>query len=174
MNTSTTWLRPEDMLIAENMISEANTMMLSMVVMVVFYLLMFYSLYKINKKLWEKHAWLSFIPLVQYYSFASAAWKSLLYYIILPFLAYIISFVLMMILMFNGWMLIWWLLVGLSYIYMIVMWVRLNHGISKRCDRTWLTTLWLIFIPFIMLPVIAYTLKSKTSPIEKKQETIEL
>jgi hypothetical protein len=51
MNTSTTQLSPEDILIAESMISEANTMMLSMLVMVIFYLLMFYSLYKINKKL---------------------------------------------------------------------------------------------------------------------------
>jgi hypothetical protein len=149
-------------------------MMLSMLVMVIFYLLMFYSLYKINKKLWEKHAWLSFVPLLQYYSFASAAWKSLLYYIILPFLAYIVSFILMMILMFNGSLLIWWWLVILSYIYMIVMWIRLNHGISKRCNRTWLTTLWLVFIPFIMLPVIAYTLENKSSPIEEKQETVEL
>ena len=177
LNTST--LAPENILIAENMIAEMQVMFLSIAVMLIVYLLMFYSLYKINKKLWEKHAWLSFIPLAQYYSFASAAGKSLLYYIILPFISYIISFVLMISFIFTSstWTLISWGLMLLSYIYMIIMWIRLNHWISKRCGRGGWTTLWLVVIPFIMLPIVAYKLKYNTwseTLSKEKQETVEL
>lgn len=51
------------------------------IIWIITYLLSAWGLYMINKKLWNKYAWLSFIPLIQLISYKNAAglsWKKIL------------------------------------------------------------------------------------------------
>lgn len=153
-----------------------------LVIFSIFYIPFVWWLYTINKKLGEKHPWLSFLPILQYYNFAQAANKSLLYYVVFPFLVIIIttSYIFYSLVTRSpSWSIIWTLTL-ISYLYFIIMWVKLNHGISKRCERWVWSTLWLLFIPFIMFPIVAYKLKVDTKNTwsetlnKEKQDTIEL
>jgi len=71
-----------------------DTLWLASIVMnilsLLFYISSAYWLFLINKKLGEKHAWLSFIPLLQIYNYFSASKKSVLHYLVLPILALIV------------------------------------------------------------------------------------
>jgi hypothetical protein len=126
---------------------------ISDILWIVLFLLEAWWLYMINKKLWEKYAWLSWVPIVNMYSTVKAGWKNGIWvlYVILWFIALIIP----------------WL----------VLWIIVLHWISKRTGRTWWSTLWLIFVPFIMLPVIGYKLKDEKdneSEPEKIWDNVEL
>ena len=56
----------------------------------IMYLTVAIGLYLINKKLWEKYPWVSFIPVVQIYSYFSASKKSWLHYLVFPILAIVV------------------------------------------------------------------------------------
>lgn len=129
-----------------------------MVAQLIVYILTYWGLYKINKKLWEPHAWVSFIPVVQIYNYLTASKKSFLHYFVLPFLAVLVSFPLAVF--------TFWISIIAAYIYMFVMMVKLLHAISLRCKRWAWTTVGFIFIPFIMFPVVAHWLKETSSKSE--------
>lgn len=121
-------------------------------------------LYLINKKLWEKHAWLSFVPILQVYNYFTASKKSWIHYLLFPVI----------------WLIVWWIFAFITfwismlvaYIYFIVMLVKLLHAISVRTWRWVWTTIWLFFIPFIMLPIIWVKMKDKSN-IENNNENNE-
>lgn len=136
-----------------------------------FFILQAWGLYMINKKLWEKHAWLSFVPLLQIYNYFTASKKSFLYYLVLPIIA-IIAWIFLVMFTYG-------ISLILAYIYLFVMMVKLYHAISKRTWRWAWTTVWLIFIPFIMFPVVGYKLKANsnqttTEEVPISEEKIEL
>lgn len=118
---------------------------------IVFYLLTAWWLYLINKKLGIKYPWLSWVPILQIYSYVKASGKSFwwILWIILGFIALIIPGVI---------------------IYIIFL-----HWISKRTWRWWWTTTGLFFVPFIMFPVVWYKLKPINNNGEEtdKKETEE-
>ena len=110
------------------------------------YILSAYGLFLINKKLGEKHAWLSFVPLLQIYNYFTASKKSVLHYLVLPIVAIIVGSALMLP--------TFGISLAIAYIYALVMWIILLHAISKRCGRGAWTTVGFIFVPFIMMPVV--------------------
>ncbi len=122
---------------------------------IIFYLAIAIWLFLINKKLWEKYPWVAFIPLVNIYSYFSASKKSWLHYLILPIIAIII------------WMLLSIVTFGISIliasIYAFVMWVKLVHAISVRTGRWVGTTIWFIFVPFIMYPIVGFQMEDKSN-----------
>lgn len=126
--------------------------MVANVFWLVFFLLQAWGLFMINKKLWENHPWVAFIPVINLYSYFTASKKPWVQYLLFPIL----------------WLIVWGILAvftfGISlviaYIYMLVMMIKLLNAISKRCGRWAWTTVWFIFIPFIMYPVVWYKLNA--------------
>jgi len=114
----------------------------SIVIQLAIHLLTAWGLWKINKKLWEPYAWLSWIPLVNIYSYVRAAGKANIWILwaILATIAIAIPFI--------------WIFIFL-FVYISIL-----HAISKRCGRWAWTTVWFLFIPFIMFPIVG----SKCSP----------
>lgn len=114
------------------------------IIQLAIYLLQSWWLYMINKKFKEPNPWISWIPMINLYSFVKAAWKP--------------------------WIWVLWLILGL--IIFIIPWLIISiilwHNISKRTWRWIWTTIWLILIPFIMLPIVWYNLK--TDDIQKDEE----
>lgn len=120
---------------------------------IVAFLLSAWWLFMINKKLWEKHPWLSFIPVINIWSYFTA-WKvSFLKYFVYPIL-WIIAWVIIS--FFTHW-----IVIVVAYIYFIYCMIVIMHSISKRTGRWVWTTIWFIFIPFIMLPIVGHKLKDK-------------
>ena len=120
------------------------------ILILVGFLLKAWWLWNINKKLWEPHPWLAWIPVIQMYSFVKAAWKN--------------------------WIWILWLIIG--FIAFIIPWVIivaiLCNWIAKRTGRWFWSAVWVFFIPAIMLPIIWYKLKDKTViTIAHRLSTIE-
>lgn len=117
------------------------------------YLLTAYWLFSINKKLWEKYAWLAFIPLANIYSFMKASWKPMIWilWIVLLYVWVIASTALMVFV----WPIIWIVTLAI-FITIIVMVVKILHWISVRCWRWAWTTVGFMFISFIMLPYVWY------------------
>ncbi len=118
-------------------------------------------LFLINKKLWEKYPWLSFVPIIQIYNYLTAANKSFVNFVVFPVLALIIGFFLSFF--------TFWLSLLIASIYAFVMWVILVHSISKRTGYWVWATIWFIFVPFIMYPIVGYKMKDKTN--ENSQES---
>ena len=89
-----------------------------------------YGLWKLNKKLWEPMAWLAFIPLIQFVLIVKTSWKSMLWilWIILWYIAFIIPWLILHIIMYN------W--------------------ISKRIWRSWWTTAMLFLYPLLAFPMV--------------------
>lgn len=122
-----------------------------------------YWLYLLNKKLGEKHAWLSFVPILQIYNYFTASKKSALYYLVLPIIAMIIWFILTSFTSLKISMFI-------SLIYFTIMWVKLLHAISKRTWRSWWTTLWFLLVGFVMFPAVWTEFKWQSQKTETKNE----
>lgn len=122
---------------------------------IIFYLLSAWWLYNINKKFWEKYAWLSFVPILQLYSYTTAWQKPIKQYIIYPLIWLIVWTIL--------WIVTFWITIIIAIIYMLVMIIKLYHAISLRCGRWAWTTIWLLLIPFIMFPIVWYKLADKSS-----------
>lgn len=110
-----------------------------------------YWLYLINTKLWEKHAWLSFVPLIQIYNYFTASKKPVKEYLVYPILA-IILWIILSIFTF-------WLSAIIAIIYFLVMRIKLLHAISLRTGRWAWTTVWLLFINAIMLFIVWIKMK---------------
>jgi Family of unknown function (DUF5684) len=109
------------------------------ILMLVFFALKAWGLYNINKKLGEPYPWLAWIPVIQIYSFVKAGGKNgiWVFWIILGFMALIIP--------------------G------IILYIIVAHGISKRTGRSGWSTLGIVFVDFIMLPVIGSKLQAKST-----------
>ncbi len=121
------------------------------VVQLILYILTAWWLFQINKKLWEKYAWLSFVPILQIYSYFTASKKPSFYYFWLPIiLLFVASFTML---------LTFWISMIIYLVYVFILVILFNHAISKRCWRWGWTTVWLTFIPFIMFPIVWYKLK---------------
>jgi len=146
-----------------------------------------YWIYLINKKLWEKNAWLSFIPLLQYYSIVKASGKSLwwLLWIILIWFAWVIAAIIIYIIFIIFINIVIWtnilmqnsniiILSVILFFFLIVIWVNswyiyILHCISKRIWKWKLVTLWLFLLPFIMFPIVWIKMDDKSS--ENKDST---
>lgn len=171
MDFSTTWI-DASMMLDPSMTNMLWTLWAVVNILgIVFYLSGAYWLYLINKKLWEEHAWLSFIPIIQLYNYFTASKKSPLHYLIFPIIALII------------WIIVWGiisminpigiLVIILSYIYFLVMWIKLLHAISIRTWNWAWTTVWFIFVSFIMFPIVwmKMTDKSEKPKLEENKMT---
>lgn len=119
--------------------SIAVAWMIANVISLILYLLQAWGLYLINKKLWEDYPWLAYIPLVQVYSFVKASWKWPIWIL---------------------WLIIWTILFILPG---LIIAIYLMHLISKRCGRWAWTTVWFVFVPFIMYPIVGTSLKENIS-----------
>lgn len=111
-----------------------------------FYVLQAWWLYMISKKLWDKYPWMAWIPLLSTYTLVKAWWKPWIWIL---------------------WLIIWFILLIIPWLILLI--IVLNW-ISKRTWRWVWTTIWLLFIPFIMLPIVWYNLKEWELNIENKVE----
>lgn len=118
---------------------------------IILYFFWAYWLYLINTKLWEKHAWLSFVPLINIYNYFTASKKPVKEYLVYPILAVIVWIALSVF--------TFWLSAIIAIIYFLVMWIKLLHAISLRTGRWAWTTVWLLFINAIMLFVVWIKMK---------------
>lgn len=130
---------------------------------VITFLLTAWGLYLINKKLWENHPWLAFIPIIQVWTYFTASQKSFLKYFVYPVIALIVWGILATF--------TYGITIFLALVYMVYCWVIVLHAISKRTGRGAWSTVWMFFVGWIMLPVIGTKLKveDQKKP-EKTQE----
>ena len=131
---------------------------------------MWYGIYVLAKKMWVKHAWMWWVPLVQYYALCKIAGVWFFKHIIAPILWFIVAIVWWWIISFWlmwGWrydnlakvLIVMWILYLIAYIFSIVRYVQILSPISKKTWRWGWTTAGLFFFPFIMFPVVAYKYK---------------
>lgn len=134
---------------------------------------MWYGIYVLAKKMWVKHAWMWWVPLVQYYTLCKVAGVWFFKHMVLPFLilvwialvALIIAWLWFIWSKWGVWLniLLSWMIVGFSYlgayIFSIVRYFWILSPISKKTWRWGWTTAGLFFFPFIMFPVVAYKYK---------------
>lgn len=153
MDTNKITFTEEEIIMIEGRVDELMIMIYSWLVWILIFLLIAWWLYLINKKLWEKYAWLSFFPIIQIYNYITASKKSFFLYFILPFITCGL-WVYFAIKSFNPLFLV-------TFIHFDIMWMLLMHSISKRCGRWVWTTIGFLLIPFIMLPVVWLKLKYK-------------
>lgn len=118
-----------------------------------FYLLQSWGLYNINKKLWEPNAWLSWIPVLNVYSYVRAAWKPN-------------TWILWLILGFTFWM----VLFGLPWLILLII---LIHNISKRTGGWVGRTFGFIFLGFIFFPLVWYQFKGNTAEAASVSSAVE-
>lgn len=123
---------------------------------VVSFLLKAWGLWNINKKLGVTHPWLSWIPVVNIYMYYTAWGTSFVKYFVYPVIAYILGFILAFV--------TFWITAIAAVIYLIYCLIHVLHNISKATWRWAWTTVWLIFVPFIMLPIIGYKLHGWPNP----------
>ncbi len=94
-------------------------------------------LYLVNKKLWEPYSWISFIPVINIYSFVKASGKD--------------------------WIWILWLILG--FVLFVIPWLIilaiLCDGISKRTWGWFWRAAWILFFPFIVLPIVWLNMKEQ-------------
>ncbi len=124
----------------------------AMIINILYLLLTWWGLYMINKKLWEPHAWLSFIPMINIYSYVRASWKENIWIL---------------------WIILWTFSLMIPIIWLIIFFtliIKLLHSISKRCSRWAWTTIGFLFIPLIMFPIVWYKLKSN----EDNQNNVDI
>ena len=129
----------------------------TIIVQLLFLVLTGWGLWKINQKLKEPHPWLSWVPILNIYSYVRASWKPNIWilWLILWTIAIIIP--------------ILWIILFL-YLYFTVL-----NWISKRTWNWVWTTIWLFFLPFIFLPLIGHQFNPENvNKAEEKKETVEL
>jgi len=133
---------------------------ISLILQLITHLLTSWGLWKINKKLWEPHAWISWIPLLNIYSVVRASWYPNIWIL---------------------WLILWTISIIIPFIWIFIflfLVIKVLHWISKRCGKWAWTTLWLLFIPFIMFPVLAYNCKpqkdSSQNDTSNNKKEIEL
>lgn len=128
-------------------------------VIIIFYLgiWIFYSYcyYVLSKKMNLKYSWMAFIPFLQYFNILFIAGKTLWWFwknMLLPAIA-LVS---------------WWFLLSftvseyfipvtiIGYIWLIVSYIRVKHGISVRTGHGKWWTVGLLFWSWIIVPVTAF------------------
>jgi hypothetical protein len=92
----------------------------------------------ISKKLKDPYPWMAWIPFLSLYTMVKAWWKDWLWVL---------------------WIIIWLLA---FYIPGLILLIIVQNGISKRTWNWVWTTIWFLFIPFIMYPVVWSNLKETT------------
>jgi multidrug efflux pump subunit AcrB len=147
---------------------------------ILFFGLQWYGLFLINKKLWEKYAWTSFIPFVHMYAITTAAWKNIKWLIVL-----LLSWLLALLSIF------WWVfvallwldstamipLLSLSWVFIIVYVLIYLHFLDQISRRTWgwfLRALGFLILPFIVFPLVGHQFDPKNNTPKEKQETVKL
>lgn len=130
---------------------------------IILYISWAYWLYLINKKLGEKHAWLSFVPILQIYNYFTASQKSFVKYLLIPFIVMILWIILWWIISWVVTPILWVLVMIASYVYFFVMWIKVLHAISLRTGNGVWTTVWFIFVSFIMFPIVWIKMKDKSN-----------
>ncbi len=124
----------------------ATVWIFASIIFIIAYALRSWGLYNINKKLWEPYPWLSWIPVIQMYSFVKAGGKSWLWIL---------------------WIILWFIALFIPWLVLIAI---VCNWIAKRTDRWFWSAIWIFFIPVIMLPVIGYKLKEKENWEQKTEE----
>lgn len=130
---------------------------------IVTFLLTAWGLFMISKKLWEKHSWLSFVPILQLYNYFAVSKRSVAQTLVYPIIALIIWGILAIF--------TFWISLIIAVIYLLVMVIKLYHAISVRCWRWAWTTVWFLFVPFIMFPIVWKKLDDKSWWDSGKKET---
>ncbi len=133
----------------------------AIIIQLALYLLIWWGLYKINKKLWEPHPWLSWIPVLNIYSLVRASWKPNIWIL---------------------WLVLWTISIIIPILWLIlflVLYFTVLNWISKRTWNWVWTTIWLFFLGFIFFPLVGHNFDPKTvkkveEKNEDKKETVEL
>ena len=129
----------------------------SIIIQLIVHLLTAWWLWNINKKLWEPHAWISWIPVINIYSFVRAAWYPNIWIL---------------------WLILWSIAIVIPFIWIIIflfLLIKVLHWISKRCWRWAWTTIWFLFISFIMFPIVWNTCNSEKETLnEEDKNKVEL
>ena len=151
------------------------------IIYIIIFFWMGFGLYLLAKKMWIKHAWMGWIPLLNYYIMTQVAGVSFLKYVVIPFVVYLLAIVLGTVSMWFWWgnmfiMIVWGILMLWGYIYMILKYVQIFSATSKRTWRGGWTTAGLFFVPFIMYPVVAlkYKKEEKSEKIKDENKKVEL
>jgi len=127
------------------------------VIQLVMHLATAYGLWKINKKLWEPHAWLSWIPVIQIYSFVRASGYPNIWIL---------------------WLALWTIAIAIPFIWILIflaLLIKVLHWISLRTWNWKWTTAWFLFLSFIFFPLVGHKFNPENAKkVEEKKETIEL
>ncbi len=162
-----------------------NPTLIAIIIQLVFTLLFFlltnFWLYKINKKWGEKHAWLSWIPLLNIYSFCTA-WKKPLSYLLVPTILVLLSQIIVPVIMFFFmtslvsspetamiFSSVIWVLSLIIMIFVLIRWARATVAISQRTWHGQLMAVWMFFLPFIFYPIVGIKYDPK-----KENEVVDL
>lgn len=94
------------------------------------FILQAYWIYQINKKFWEEYPWLAFIPVINIYSFVKAAWKDWIWVL---------------------WLILWFIAFGIPWLIITIV---LIDNISRRTGHGFWMSVWILFFPYICLPII--------------------
>ncbi len=165
-------------------------------VSIIFFLLTSWGIYMLAKKMNLKRAWMSWVPLLQYYPMAQAGGKGLMTHFVYPIIAMTVSIILLIMLgaiwgwimweSANNWpfaatlMIVAWIIVFIAAIYMLIKYIQVLSGISKNTWRWGWTTAGLFFVGFIMFPVVGYKYEWREKKIEdtawelKEETKVEL
>jgi len=144
-------------------------------------LLMWWGLYMINKKMWNKYPWLSFIPLVNLYSLIQASWKSIkwliymIVWLIITLLSVFWSLISIMIwskILITVFGFLTWLS-GLLIIAYLLMYLHILDQISRRTWWWFFRALWFLILPWLIFPIIWYKFDWKIVNINKKKKSEE-
>ena len=129
----------------------------TIIMQLVFFVLMWWGLWKINQKLKEPNPWVSWVPVINIYSYVRASWKPNIWIL---------------------WLILWaisLIIPILGLIIFLVLYFTVLNWISKRTWNWAWTTAGLFFLPFIFLPLIGYQFNPKDEKkVEEKKETVEL
>ncbi|MDD3793960.1 MAG: hypothetical protein PHI37_04050 [Candidatus Gracilibacteria bacterium] len=130
---------------------------------ILFYISGAYGLYLINKKLGEKYAWLSFVPIAQIYNYFTASQKSFVKYLLIPFIIMIVGIILGGVISGLLTPILGVIIMAASYIYFFVMWIKVLHAISIRTGNGAWTTVGFLFVSFIMFPIVGMKMKDQSN-----------
>ena len=123
----------------------------SIIIQLIIHLLTAWWLWNINKKLWEPHAWVSWIPVINIYSIVRASGYPNIW--ILWLILWTISIIIPII----------WLIIFLVLYFTVLNWI------SKRTWNWVWTTIGLFFLPFIFFPLVWYKFNPKNTQLVEKE-----
>ncbi|MCD5380605.1 hypothetical protein LR004_01645, partial [Candidatus Gracilibacteria bacterium] len=130
------------------------------------------GLYFINKKIGEKHAWLSWIPLIQIYMIYKAGGKSFFMYFVMPILIMALANWGMSGMSQNSGGIGLFMLFLVPQLLFLIFYIVAINGISKRTGNGFLTTIGFFFLPFVFFPLIGY--KSDSMKLKEINNKIKL